>query len=116
MGITKTDFMRGMQCPKMLWLSKYKPEAFDSAAMNETVLRSGNEVGDLAMGLFGDYREVPFGDLGEMIRIISEKLEDEDMTAMDLAAAFLKDAMGEELPDIPTENYFEENYDLFLTF
>ena len=25
MAITKTDFMRGMQCPKMLWLDKHKP-------------------------------------------------------------------------------------------
>ena len=25
MGITKTDFMRGMQCPKMLWLDRHKP-------------------------------------------------------------------------------------------
>ncbi len=23
MAITKTDFMRGMQCPKMLWLDKH---------------------------------------------------------------------------------------------
>ena len=26
MGITKTDFIRGMQCPKMLWLDYHKPE------------------------------------------------------------------------------------------
>ena len=26
MGVTKTDFMRGMQCPKMLCLDKHKPE------------------------------------------------------------------------------------------
>ncbi len=25
MAITKTDFMRGMQCRKMLWLDKHKP-------------------------------------------------------------------------------------------
>ena len=25
MALTKTDFMRGMQCPKMLWLDKHKP-------------------------------------------------------------------------------------------
>ena len=28
MGISKTAFMRGMQCPKMLWLDKHKPEFF----------------------------------------------------------------------------------------
>ena len=26
MGVTKTDFMRGMQCPRMLWLDKHHPE------------------------------------------------------------------------------------------
>ena len=25
MAITKTDFMRGMQCRKMLWLDRHKP-------------------------------------------------------------------------------------------
>ena len=25
MALTKTNFMRGMQCPKMLWLDKHKP-------------------------------------------------------------------------------------------
>ena len=25
MGVTKTDFMRGMQCRKMLWLDRHKP-------------------------------------------------------------------------------------------
>ena len=70
--LSKSKYCSAVQCPKMLWLSKNKPEAFDSAVMNETVLRSGNEVGDLAMGLFGDYREVPFGNLGEMIRLTKE--------------------------------------------
>lgn len=23
MGVTKTDFMRGMQCPRMLWIDKH---------------------------------------------------------------------------------------------
>ena len=26
MGVTKTDFVRGLQCPKMLWLDSHKPE------------------------------------------------------------------------------------------
>ncbi len=26
MGITKSYFMRGMQCPKMLWFDKHKPK------------------------------------------------------------------------------------------
>ena len=26
MGLSKTEFMRGMQCPKQLWLDTNKPE------------------------------------------------------------------------------------------
>ena len=26
MAITKTGFMRGMQCPKMIWLDRHKPQ------------------------------------------------------------------------------------------
>ena len=51
----------------MLWLHKNKPEEFDNSVMNDAVLETGNQVGDLAMGLFGDFTEVPFGDLGDML-------------------------------------------------
>ncbi len=40
--------------------------------MNEAVLQTGSEVGDLAMGLFGDYVEVPYGDLGDMRKITKD--------------------------------------------
>ena len=65
--ISKSQYCSGVQCPKMLWLKKHKPELFDDSIMNQSVLETGSEVGDLAMGLFGPFTEVPFGDLGEMI-------------------------------------------------
>ena len=40
-----------------------------------------------------------------MTRMITEKMEEEDCTALELAAAFLKLHMGEELEDIPVEKY-----------
>lgn len=66
--LSKSKYCSAAQCPKMLWLSKNMPEAFDSSVMNDAVLETGNEVGDLAMGLFGEYTEVPFGDLSEMLK------------------------------------------------
>ena len=60
MYLSKSRYCSAVQCPKMLWLKTYKPEEFDESVMNEAVLKTGNEVGDLAMGLFGDYVEVPF--------------------------------------------------------
>ncbi len=48
-------------------------------------------------------------DLTEMIRIIEQKLNDEDCTAIDLAAAFLKEQMGEEPLDMSKDDFYSEN-------
>ena len=60
----------------MLWLHKNKPGEFDKAVLNQAVFDSGNQVGDLAMGLFGEFSEVPYGDLINMLeetqRLIAE--------------------------------------------
>ena len=47
-------------------------------------------------------------DISTMLPIIEAKLNEEDCTAMELCAAFLKQQMGEEAKDIPTEDYFAE--------
>ncbi len=74
--LSKSKYCSAVQCPKMLWLKKHKPELFDAGVMNESILETGNEVGDLAMGLFGDFTEVPFGDLGEMIAATARLIEE----------------------------------------
>ena len=58
MAITKTDFMRGMQCPKMLWLDKHKPGLKVIPPEIQAKLDAGNDFGDLAMGMFGPYEEM----------------------------------------------------------
>ena len=58
MGITKTDFMRGMQCPKMLWLDKHRPDLKVIPPEIQAKLDAGNDFGDLAMGMFGPYEEM----------------------------------------------------------
>ena len=57
MGITKTDYTRGMQCPKMLWLDKHKPEKRIISQEMQAILDGGNEFGDKTMAMFGDYVE-----------------------------------------------------------
>lgn len=76
-GLSKSRYCSGLQCPKMLWLKKNVPEAFDDSCMNQSVLATGLEVGDLAMGLFGDFTEVPFGDLSEMIATTQQLMQQE---------------------------------------
>ena len=56
--LSKSKYCGLWQCPKIAWLRQYKPEA---ATIDETVqarFEDGNKVGDLAMGLFGDFVEV----------------------------------------------------------
>lgn len=58
MAITKTDFMRGMQCEKMLWLDKHRPGLKVIPPETQKRLDAGNDFGDLAMGMFGPYEEM----------------------------------------------------------
>lgn len=51
-SISKSQYCSGVQCPKMLWLKKHKPEFFVDSIINKAVLETGSEVGDLAMGFF----------------------------------------------------------------
>lgn len=58
MGISKTDFMRGMQCRRMLWLDKNRSELKVIPPEVQQRLDAGNEFGDGAMGMFGPFIEL----------------------------------------------------------
>ena len=57
MHLSKSKYCLLWQCPKLLWLEKNRPELKAEDAAREERMTVGNEVGDLAMGLFGDYTE-----------------------------------------------------------
>lgn len=57
-GLSKSRYTAFCQCPKNLWLKVYKPEEAAIDGGMEARFAQGNEVGDLAMGLFGDFKEV----------------------------------------------------------
>ena len=57
-GLSKSRYTLFCQCPKVLWLRVNKPEEATVDAGVEARFESGNEVGDLAMGLFGPFVEV----------------------------------------------------------
>ena len=77
MNLSKSRYTKGVQCPKMLWMDAHMPEVCDESVMNEAVLKTGSEVGDIAMGYYGDYVEVPFenSDFNGMIKRTEELLE-----------------------------------------
>ena len=56
-GLSKSRYTAFCQCPKNLWLKVYKPEEAAVDAGVQARFEQGNVVGDLAMGLFGDYKE-----------------------------------------------------------
>ena len=57
MPISKTDFIRGLQCEKMLWLDAHAPEHKIIPPEVQAKLDAGNDFGDQAMGIFGDFTE-----------------------------------------------------------
>ena len=57
-GLSKSRYTAFCQCPKNLWLKVYKPDEATIDAGVEARFEQGNIVGDLAMGLFGDFVEV----------------------------------------------------------
>ena len=59
MGLSKSKYCRGLQCPKMLWMDMNKPEEAEDLN-NEFIFETGTKVGDLARSYFGEYSLVDF--------------------------------------------------------
>ena len=65
--LSKSKYCAAVQCPKMLWMHKYRKELFDDSVLDESILLQGSDVGNLAKGIFGDFKEVKHGNLAGMI-------------------------------------------------
>ena len=57
--LSKSSYCKGVQCEKILWLNKHKPEC-SLTDSNESTFKTGKDVGEAAKGLFGDYEDVPY--------------------------------------------------------
>ena len=67
MNLSKTTYCDGVQCKKMLWLKKFKPECA-VADEDKTKKENGIKVGNLAKGLFGKYENVEKDDNHIMVQ------------------------------------------------
>lgn len=56
-GLSKSRYTAFCQCPKNLWLKVFKPKEATVDDALQARFEQGNEVGDLAMGLFGEFKE-----------------------------------------------------------
>ena len=52
MGLSKSKYCSGLQCPKILWLQENKPEEAEDTAQ-DSVMENGTMVGEVARGYFG---------------------------------------------------------------
>ena len=59
LGLSKSKYCKGVQCPKILWMDRYKPEEAEDV-LPEAILANGNRVGNLARRYFGEYDLVEF--------------------------------------------------------
>lgn len=78
-NLSKSKYVSLWKCPKKLWLNKYKSEEAIISNSDKERMSVGNDVGDLAMGLFGDYVEVTVKngdklDLPKMVERTKEEL------------------------------------------
>ena len=79
LNFSKSKYCGLWQCPKIAWLQKRKPEQWtpdDSLAQR---MQAGDEIGDLAKGLFGSYVDVTIHDgmgpdLAQMVCRTSEEM------------------------------------------
>ena len=76
MTLSKSQYIRGLQCPKSLWLYKNQPELLSKK--DEAVLQSGINVGDFTKRLFPGGYEVEFNpqDFKGMIQKTKELLKE----------------------------------------
>lgn len=88
---SKSKYCRLWQCPKMLWMDKYKPEEKAEDAADDSRMEAGTEVGKLARELFGksvDVTETVNGRLDLPAMIDRTQVEIEHGTSVICEASF----------------------------
>ena len=77
MNLSKSKYCNGLQCKKMLWLYKNKPEEKEEVN-NQSVFDNGNDVHEVARKILGEDINIPFNeDLTQMIKDTEEVMKQE---------------------------------------
>ena len=67
MNLSKSSYCRGIQCKKILWLEKHKPEE-KQEINNDRILETGNDIHEVARYLFGSHINIEYREnLSQMI-------------------------------------------------
>lgn len=79
MNLSKSKYIKGVQCPKILWLDKNKPEVKEE--ISNSTLDTGTKVGELAKDLFGEHINIEYNDnLNIMIEDTKKALMQKEVT------------------------------------
>lgn len=73
--LSKSLFIRGLQCPKSLWLKKYHPEVLTQPSSSQiAIFDNGSQIGGLACELFPNGEKIEFneGGFGDKIHKTAE--------------------------------------------
>jgi hypothetical protein len=121
--ISKSQFLKGLQCLKALYLHKYHPELMDEISESqETLFQSGQEVGLVARGLFPDGLEILFDEesLTEQIELTRSGIKEGIKTIYEAAFSheglfaktdiLKKGRKGWELHEIKNSTKIKDNH------
>ncbi len=106
MNLSKSRYCRGIQCPKMLWLEKYKPAVIEESD-NSSVLEQGNVVHEVARYLFGEHINIEYTDnLNEMIKDTYRTIESyEDVIITEASFNYEKNFCSVDILKKNKDNY-----------
>lgn len=89
--LSKSRFVKGLQCHKALWLQTHRPELQDEvSASQQAVFDAGTDVGILAQSLYPGGVEVPFDGLSisEQLAMTQEEIQKGTKTIYEAAFSF----------------------------
>jgi len=89
--LSKTLFIKGLQCHKALYLHKYHPELKDDiSAATEALFSSGRDVGVFAQKLFPGGVEIPYEgfSLSDQIRMTQSEIKKGTATIYEAAFGY----------------------------
>lgn len=89
--LSKSRFIKGMQCHKALWLQTHRPELKDEVGEDrQAIFDAGHNVGGLAQQLFPDGVEVPFdgASLSEQIEMTKKLVASGTSTIFEAAFSY----------------------------
>ena len=75
MNMSKSKYCRGIQCEKILWLEENRPDLIGKK--DESRMKTGQNVGEIAKGIFGDYTDIAYDkDMAKRVEMTKDALDD----------------------------------------